>query len=167
METETVTDEKQNGVVLPMTTKPWIAAGFKTRDEWRAFKGNKTAKPKAKAAVKVAAPAKKKPTKKAVKKVVKLKAKSAKKEKSSADKRMAKVRTAAFKKSLARREEPNDNEKKVLSALAKGKESTISDLASKAFGSERHYLKVKNGLRWLVATKKFKQIGRGTYRRIA
>ena len=185
------TEASANGAAPPSTVKPWIAAGYKSRDEMRAAKGQKTAKPKTKKPVAVKADAAAKPVKSKAKKKakpVKLKAASSKPKKvksvkklaakgkskdtgkSVADKRAAALRTAMFKKAMSKREEPNAYEKKVLQALAKGKESNIIDLAKKCFGSkpfDARYLLVKNALRWLVASKKFKQIGRGTYRRIA
>ncbi len=68
---------------------------------------------------------------------------------------------------MAKREEPNDKEKKVLQSMKVGSEKTIIEMSAQFGGTKAEkYLKVKNALRWLVATKHFKQTGRGTYSRL-
>ncbi len=66
---ETQTESPANGAAPPASVKPWIAAGFTSRDAWRASKGQKTAKspakPKAKKASVKAAASKKLAAKKA------------------------------------------------------------------------------------------------------
>jgi hypothetical protein len=88
-----------------------------------------------------------------------------------AEKRDAAERTAAFKKASAKRDEPNDKEKLVLTAFGGvGKEKTIGELGEKAWPNKPKAIQkswARNSLRWIVNSKQAKKIDRGTYRRIA
>lgn len=154
--------------------KPWIAAGFKSRDEWRKSKGQKTAKtagsktekleaePKAETAAEE--PVKEKAAKKA-KKPPKAKAVKA------AAKKPIKANKPAKKapRGRTRREEPSDRQKQVLSAFGGiGKRKTIGDL-EKAFPNKSKAKAnswVRNQMRWLLGTKFTKKIEPGVYERV-
>jgi hypothetical protein len=163
--------------------KPWIEAGFKSRDAWRKSKGQKTAKKKAKA---MKASGKKviKKIKKVVKKITAAKKKAAKKtakksvarqdvpKKSIKDKIEARERTKHFMRATGKRKSGNPKELKVFAAFGgKGKEKTIEELRLKAFAGVRPAGKgrswVRNALRWNRATKRVKLLGNGKYKRIA
>lgn len=178
--------------------KPWITAGFKTRDEWRKAKGQRTGKSaereirsqtkKAAAAPKPAKktkPAKKqaaKPVKKVAKKPAKkMKAKSVKKTKpakkaaapkhkypqTAAERRKAHERTLKFMKSTGKREEPNKDEATILHSVKVGGSTTIDKMAAKFSGTlAKRKSRVRNALRWCVASKRFKKIDRGEYKRL-
>lgn len=178
------------------SVKPWIAAGFKSRDEWRKSKGQKSAKStatkpaapkKAASAKKAAAPKKvkksakskakpvkaktKKVAKAAIKKVAKKAKVQAKSAKTAKEKREAHERTLRFLKATGKREEPNAKEAKVLASFGgKGKTRTIAELAEKAFPSRPKAQArswVRNCLRWIAASKHAKRTGDGEYTRIA
>jgi hypothetical protein len=164
--------------------KPWIEAGFKSRDAWRKSKGHKTAKKKkpakaakkAKPVKKVAAPKKKakpvKAKKKAAKKVAKSKARHDVPKKSIKEQLQAHARTKHFMRVTGKRKDGNPKELKVFAAFGgKGKEKTIEELRLKAFASVKPAAKgrswVRNALRWNRATKRVKLLGSGKYKRIA
>jgi hypothetical protein len=202
IETPTETTDNtppSNGAASPSTVKPWIAAGFKSRAEWRASKkavkggmstvgspdsdGDtkkaadkksvkqkvKTVKAKAEAAQKV-----KKPSKKPKVKVqTKTKAKAKESEelrnypRTAAERRKSAERTAHFFKVAGKREEPNLDEKRILERVRVGKETTISDMSEFFAGNKaKRKSMVRNALRWLRATKRFKRLDAGTYRRV-
>ena len=157
--------------------KPWIEAGFKSRDAWRKSKGHKTAKKKkpaaaAKKAAKKAKPVKKVAAPKKKAKPVKSKARHDVPKKSIKEKLQAHQRTKHFMRVTGKRKDGNPKELKVFAAFGgKGKEKTIEELRIKCFPGVKPAAKgrswVRNALRWNRATKRVKLLGSGKYKRIA
>jgi len=175
---------------------PWIAAGFKTQEEYRvAMRAKKRkAKEEKKAARKAAKPAKaKKPAKKPAKKAAASKKaasskKSAKSKKeasknyptTAAERRKSALRTAKFMKATSKRTEPNKDEAKLWKSVKIGTETNTDKLAECFSGpSAKRHSRVRNALRWLRASGKFKPVKKsvvkngktthlkGIYRRVA
>lgn len=190
------TATQTNGTVPPPVeegsaadVKPWIAAGFKTRDAMREAQGHKTAKPKAKKPkmkVKAASKSVKKPklTKKSKKskksKKPKLTAKGAKKVKKPKAKKPAKVKASAkgSKKALKKADrkytpilkEPSAKHKKLLAAFGGlGKKVDLSYVGKKAWPSlsaKKAFSWARNCARWLFANKYLAHTGPGEYKRL-
>lgn len=139
---------------------PWIAAGYKSREEWRV-----ATRAKKRVAKEVKKAAKKAVSKMKAKTKVKAAAKKPAKKKAKA-KKVAKVKA----KVKHPREEPSDRQKKVLSVL-RGP-MTINQIADKAFPSKSSAIRlswVRNQLRWLRANKYVKRAkidGRSKYSKI-
>lgn len=185
-------NSNSNGVQPPTAVKPWIAAGFKSRKEYRdskrAAKGEdkkvtakpaadkpkkpKTKKPKAK--LKAQAKSKAKPSKKPVKVKAKTPIKTQSKSKNpytaeGKRPRTAKsaARTAHFMKTSAKRDEPNIDEARILKKTRKGKIYTIEAMSEFFSGvAKKRKSMVRNALRWLRARKNFKLLGEGRYQRM-
>ncbi|MDO8794995.1 MAG: hypothetical protein Q7J25_10295 [Vicinamibacterales bacterium] len=149
MDTEATseTETPSSNGTSPVAAKPWIAAGFKSRDAWRASKGQKTAKPKAKKspvekhsdALVAAAPAKPKSKPKKAKRhslqgvagFVKAKKKAAKKPAKKV-KLKAKSVAKAKKKTPAEKRAAKLRTAKFVKSLAKGE---LSDKEKKVLKS--------------------------------
>lgn len=187
-ENELVVDvvESPNANLDDVVLKPWVVAGFKSRDAWRASKGQKTAKSKvAKTSSKptlkkmvakkgewaskyMQKKAEKSAARKAKKAVKKVKASKKEAKKTPTERKEAHERTLKSKRALAKREEPNDREKKVLGLFKMYQTLTIKEMSENFRGTkDERYLIVKNAIRWPVARKLLKQVGRGTYKRTA
>lgn len=200
LDTEINTEESKeaNGIstqveLKPTPVKPWIEAGFKSRADWRKSKksGMSASETKAKGeksegdvkpkkvkkstakVVKVKAAAQAKPVKKAAKKpaaTAKAKTKGEDSKKSPLERRAAAMRTAAFKKALAKKEEPSEKEKLVLKAFGGvGKTKTIGELGERAWPNKPKKIQkswVRNMLRWCVVSKHVKWVDEGTYKRL-
>lgn len=190
METiETETKSESNGTSPPPAVKPWIAAGFKSRDAWRASKGHKTAKKTAVKTEAAAAPAKPKAAKKPKKPKAKVKAASAKpkaKKPKKAKKPSKKLAAKSqAKKVKAKKKGPGVKDgsadvvaladlkprmKKVFLAVKKGATATLEEIQAKAFGNLSHAKGsswTRNQLRFLRIHKMFKKLGDGKYKRVA
>lgn len=166
--TETVSETPANGSVA--TVKPWIAAGYKSRDEWRKAKGQKTGK-KSKAKVHAVAKSAAKKTTKPKRKRAKVKAKHA--AKVSSRKKPALPGKGAVKDGSLKPvplAECSPNVRKVLLAVKPGKTALLSEIEAMAFPNLPHKKassRVRNQLRFLRVHKMFRMVGDGKYRRVA
>jgi hypothetical protein len=164
-----------NGATPPSTVKPWIAAGFKTRDAWRRSKGQKTGKKaktkkKAKKTATKSKPKKTAAAKKSVKKVKKVAKKVASKAKRKKPAKIGKgmIKDASMKQ--AKLADLSPKMKKVFLSVGKGKVTTLAQIQKKAFPNLPHKKAnstVRNQVRFLRVHKMFKLLGEGKYKRIA
>ncbi len=111
-----------------------------------------------------------KPTKLALAKLTKRVPVKVKAIKSEIEQRTAAERTAAFMEAASKRAEPNKDEAKIWKSVSVGKETDINEMVELFKGEasrEKCSSRVRNALRWLRASGKFKvtQI-RGRYKRI-
>lgn len=129
----------------------------------------KKAKPAKKAAVKAKSAAKPKAKKAAKKLAGGQKHNYPSAESKPSERKAAAERTAKFMKATAKREEPNADEAKVWKSIKVGSETSTDKMAELFSGaSAKRRSRVRNALRWLRASKKFKAISgqKGHYKRI-
>jgi hypothetical protein len=90
-------------------------------------------------------------------------------ESTPSERKAAAERTATFMKATAKREEPNADEAKVWKSIKVGSETDTTKMAELFSGaSAKRRSRVRNALRWLRASKKFKAIKgqKGHYERV-
>jgi hypothetical protein len=167
-------ESSTNGATPPETEIEEVKAEEKPKKAKKKAKVEKKAA-KAKTEKKVVA---KKATKKAAKPKAEKKAKKVvaggpkhnypSAESTPAERKAAAERTAAFMKASAKREEPNNDEEKVWKSIKVGTETDTATLAELFSGnSAKRRSRVRNALRWLRASKKFKSTSKGCYKRVA
>jgi len=85
----------------------------------------------------------------------------------AAERRKSAERTAHFMKTAAKREEPNMDEKRILQSVRVGSTTNITKMSELFAGAAaKRKSKVRNALRWCVASKHFKRLGDGEYKRL-
>ncbi len=85
----------------------------------------------------------------------------------AAERRKSQERTAHFMKVAAKREEPNMDEARILKSVRVGSTTTIDKMSELFAGTlAKRKSKVRNALRWCVASKHFKRLDRGEYKRL-
>jgi hypothetical protein len=91
-------------------------------------------------------------------------------ESTPSERRAAAERTATFMKATAKREEPNADEAKLWKSIKVGSQTDTTKMAELFSGAgAKRRSRVRNALRWLRASKKFKAIKgqKGHYERVA